>query len=414
MTRFLSNRDGGKTDEKGHLKFLQSMTTGDVFSGGTVTQNGTPNMTVNVSELDALIRDAANGYAYHAFSDGIENVQITTANASNARKDYIVAYVDRAVVPSTATSNNPNIWKLISVAGTPAGSPVYPTSTQIQATAVGTNPYIVIAGVNVAAATTTITNASITDLRQFVQMNNTPNLDWHNIAAMGATMTFSSWNANTRIGVINTSIDLSTFVRERTRIKMTQTTGGTKFFIVHKVTATQITGFFGTDYTLINEAIATPFFSNKPNPADFPLDPLKWTLSAVMVTDSTQPSAVQNTWYNLGGHNLPLGVGAWTVYSKQCVGVDRGAAGRVDSMGGISTSASTASDAELIGGTAAGNGGVFAAGNITVEKTMTFTTDTTLYAIQRSTTGGISTLYSFGQLSVISGSRVIRATSAYL
>lgn len=167
MTRFLSNRDGGKTDEKGHLRFMHSSTRGDVWSGGRVTQNSTPNMSVMVSIIDALIRDSANGYAYAIWSDAAENVSVSTANASNARKDYVIAYVDRAVTPQTANANNGGIWKLIVVAGTPAGSPVYPTTAEIQASAVGTNPYIIIAGIDVPAAATTITDGMIKDLRKF-------------------------------------------------------------------------------------------------------------------------------------------------------------------------------------------------------------------------------------------------------
>lgn len=182
MTRFLSNRDGGKTDEKGHLRFLQSLTLGEVFSGGLVRQAATPNMTVDVPVMDALIRDSANNYAFHTWSDAVENVQVPTANASNPRKDYIIAYVDRTVTPDSTNANNAGIWKLIDVAGTPAGSPVYPTTSEIQASAVGTNPYIIIAGISVGAAVTSITNAAITDLRSFVRAN----VDFIDTAALRA------------------------------------------------------------------------------------------------------------------------------------------------------------------------------------------------------------------------------------
>ena len=168
MSRYLSNRDGGKTDEAGHLRFLNSLTTGDVFSGGVTTQNGVPNMSVNVSAIDAIIRDTGNGYAFHAWSDAMEVVTIATANVANPRKDYIIAYVDKGEDVSDEIVNNPNIWKLISVAGTPAGSPAVPTVPQIQASAVGTNPYIILATVTVSTGTSTITNGSIVDGRALV------------------------------------------------------------------------------------------------------------------------------------------------------------------------------------------------------------------------------------------------------
>lgn len=174
MTRFMTNRDGGETDEKGHLKFMHSSTVGEVFSGGVVSQNSTPNMSVNVSIIDALIRDAANKYAYHIWSDAVENVTIATADAANPRRDFVIAYVDRAVTP--AGVNNPSVWQLVSVAGTPAGSPADPTVSQIQASAVGSNPYIILARVSVAAATTSITDGSITDRRTLIYFKNSANV----------------------------------------------------------------------------------------------------------------------------------------------------------------------------------------------------------------------------------------------
>src|SRR3954454_10393927 len=66
-----------------------------------------------------------------------EALTVTTANPSNPRRDYVVAYIDKGVTPSTAVTNNSNgVLKLAVVAGTAASSPSDPTGSQIT-TAIG-------------------------------------------------------------------------------------------------------------------------------------------------------------------------------------------------------------------------------------------------------------------------------------
>lgn len=325
MTRFLTNRDGGKTDEKGHLKYLHSSSAGEVFTGGVASQNGTPNMTINVSALDALIRDAANGYAYHVWSDSVENVQVATANASNARKDYLIAYVDRAVSPNPANANNAGIWKLVTVAGTPAGSPTYPSVPQIQASPVGTNPYIILAGINVAASTTTITNGAITDLRSFYSplvpkggtlrgYDNDGNLidvlrsGWFPVYD---TWTYNAWNATTRFGVI-AGANMTSYLNVDDRVMFNQATGGTKYGIVMAVTASLAYVFFPSGTTFTNEAITAARFSKVRSPLGFNSDPALWTLRVKSTATIGIPT--NNVWTAVLG--LALGRGNWTARSR--------------------------------------------------------------------------------------------------
>jgi hypothetical protein len=132
-------------------------------------------VTVNVNaagHADAFI-PSGNKYPYCIWLDAATNVTVTTADGSNPRIDLIVAYVDLSVV-SSASSNNPNAWSLLCVAGTPAGSPAVPNAAAIQAALPNSSyPYIVLARVAVAAGATTITNANITDVR--VLTSSTPN-----------------------------------------------------------------------------------------------------------------------------------------------------------------------------------------------------------------------------------------------
>ena len=114
MARYLSFRDGGKTDEKGISQHLSGLFTGEVINGLAVAQNSPLAMIVTVSKGRCMI-DSGSDYPYLGFTDGTESVNVNTADGSNPRIDTLVAYVDKAVVDST-TSNNPNAFKFFGVA----------------------------------------------------------------------------------------------------------------------------------------------------------------------------------------------------------------------------------------------------------------------------------------------------------
>jgi hypothetical protein len=119
-----------------------------------VTENGTPNMTVNVAAGHAWIdgTENANQGAYHGYNDASKSLTITAAHATLARKDLIVAKVQDA-----AYSGATNAWSLAVVTGTAAGSPTEPV--------VPVNA-IVLAMIDVPALDTAITNSQITDRRR--------------------------------------------------------------------------------------------------------------------------------------------------------------------------------------------------------------------------------------------------------
>ena len=120
-----------------------------------VTQNGTPNMSVNVASGSAFIRgtQAASQGVYHAFNDATANVTIAAADATNARRDLIVLQVRDA-----AYSGASRDARLVVVQGTPAASPADPSLSS-------TPNALVLARVTVAAGATSITSAAIADLR---------------------------------------------------------------------------------------------------------------------------------------------------------------------------------------------------------------------------------------------------------
>lgn len=159
------------TDEYGTQLILNRILGGEVVEGFTVVANGTPNMTVKVNPGSGRIPTgtypASYGYLISHDTSGGESVTISAAAAS-ARKDYIVAYVDKGVAGSTSpgdVNNTNNVLKFVAVAGTPGGSPNPPTTMQIQTAVGASNPYIVIAEIAVGALVSTITNGNITDKR---------------------------------------------------------------------------------------------------------------------------------------------------------------------------------------------------------------------------------------------------------
>ena len=118
-----------------------------------ITQNGTPNMSVNVAEGRGYVKGTEATYqgGYLCESQGVTNLAITAANATNPRIDLIVARVKDA-----AYSGATNTFSLEVVTGTAAASPVAPVTP--------VDSYV-LASIAVAAAVTSILTANITDLR---------------------------------------------------------------------------------------------------------------------------------------------------------------------------------------------------------------------------------------------------------
>ena len=137
-----------------------------------VTENGTPNMSVNVAAGACFIRgtQAASQGVYHFFNDATVNLSIDASDPTNGRKDLIVAQVR-----DSGYSGSDDDARLFVVKGTAAGSPADPT--------VPAN-CLVLARVTVDAAATSITTAKITDLRTYTRPWNTA---WGHIASATKT-----------------------------------------------------------------------------------------------------------------------------------------------------------------------------------------------------------------------------------
>lgn len=120
-----------------------------------VSQNSTPNMTVQVAAGECFIRGTQqlDQGAYQLFNDAAATgLTISAAHATNPRRDLVVAeVVDQAY-------SGADEFRLRVITGTPAVSPSDPAVP---------NNALVLARVQVDAAVTSIVDAKITDLRTF-------------------------------------------------------------------------------------------------------------------------------------------------------------------------------------------------------------------------------------------------------
>jgi hypothetical protein len=129
-----------------------------------VSQNGTPNMSVNVASGWASIvgNYTTNMGAYVAYNDATQNLTITTASGSNPRIDRIVMTVSDSYY--TGALNQVAFQVL---AGTPAASPTAPAipinSISLALVAVGTGATQILDG-NITDTRTVTTSAITVDL----------------------------------------------------------------------------------------------------------------------------------------------------------------------------------------------------------------------------------------------------------
>lgn len=131
--------------------------------------------------------------------------------------------------------------------------------------------------------------------------------------ATGESWTYASWSSTTRIGTITVPTDATTKYYAGMRIKITQSTGGTKYGIIHLVAATLLHVFFPTGTTLNNEAITSPQYSIADTPLGFPKSEDKWKIEAVDTSARQGNTPTNNTWYIPSGStaNITFGVGIW-------------------------------------------------------------------------------------------------------
>jgi hypothetical protein len=111
-------------------------------------------------------------------------------------------------------------------------------------------------------------------------------------------------------------VDLTGVLSVGMRLRVSQSTGGTKYFIITAIafsTDTTLTLYGGTDYNLENEAINNPYYSVAKAPLGFPLSPDVWSFTLTDTTAREQSSPTANVWYNNGSLSINIPIGAWEV-----------------------------------------------------------------------------------------------------
>jgi hypothetical protein len=173
-----------------------------------VTQNGTPNMSVNVAAGRAFVRatvtESLTAGVYSAFNDGTVNLAIAAADPTNPRRDLVCLQTRDS---NYATGGGATDARLFVITGTPAASPSDPT---IPANC------LVLARVAVAAAAASIVNANITDLRPRARV--AWNTSWGTIAYAQTTTAQGSITAITDLTGLSVQFTALATRRYRTRV----------------------------------------------------------------------------------------------------------------------------------------------------------------------------------------------------
>lgn len=236
--------------------------------------------------------------------------------------------------------------------------------------------------------------------------------------AAGETWTYASADDPTFTFTI-AGVDLMTKYYVGMKIKLTQATGGTKYFIITKTDYvapnTTITVYGGTDYNLEDEAISAPYWSMMKAPAGFPLDPTKWTVEVTDTSDRSQATPNASTWYNPGSITISIPIGGWKVNYQCCIMATDTNVTTVRVKSTLSTANNSESDADFTTALslAAGTGAAIiqeVRGMINREKYLVLATKTSYYL---NILTAVSTHDSIQILGVASKT-IIRAICAYL
>jgi len=205
-------------------------------------------------------------------------------------------------------------------------------------------------------------------------------------SAAANTWSYSSADAPTF--VISVDADMTGVIGVGTRIKLTQTT--VKYFIVTAVGAysggvTLITVYGGTDYTLANAAITSPYYSFVKCPLGFPVSPAKWSVTLTDTSDRTQATPTNGTVYNPGSLNIVVPVGVWDLSLLVAAWATSNASQTSAGLHlGLSTANNSFSDTGLKGfvGSIGASGTLSLGGQVAIIKPgFTVTSKTTYYVV---------------------------------
>ena len=130
-------------------------------------------MNLNISTGAGIISDTI---ARRIGTDAVETATVPTASVSFNRIDALVAYIDTAISPTTAVTDNTNdILKFVVVSGTASGSPSAPNDSAI-VTAIGAGkPFMRLYNVTVPQNATNTSGMTLSDQRVVLKTPDIPN-----------------------------------------------------------------------------------------------------------------------------------------------------------------------------------------------------------------------------------------------
>lgn len=128
-------------------------------------------LNVDVAAGRAYLKKSSSTNAYPARNTATETVAIDSNSSGNPRVDAIVLYLDLDVVPDSEGSQGEEVLFLDAVKGSPAASPSAPDNSAIETAIGASNPYIVLAYVDVANGAVGISDSEITDKRTQVELS---------------------------------------------------------------------------------------------------------------------------------------------------------------------------------------------------------------------------------------------------
>ena len=224
--------------------------------------------------------------------------------------------------------------------------------------------------------------------------------------SLNGTFTFVSWDSTTYTGVVNSNLDLTSYLSVGMKIKFTQSSA-VKYGIITKITSDQITLFMGQNYTLNNSGISNAFYSMLKAPFGFPLQREKWTVSSV-TNEVVKTNPTNGTWYNSGTRKITVPIGNWKIsYITACAAYVATTAD-IQIYVALSSTNNGASYTDLIS-FVRGNALQYFGAIFSGSKDITFTTKTDLFLNERVTTNSIMAI------EVAKNSNIIlKAECAYL
>lgn len=355
---------------------LSQIATDFLQQAGIVRQSGNLGFTgAQLSPLDGLKYNITTGGTFYIANDSYaangtnprfwlgwmngatETLTFGANSSGSTRIDLICIKVDTTV--TDGDPDNGGVVSLVVVAGTPgAGVPATPAD------------HIALYTVTIANGETEITDAEVTDVRTeaYLKIQSSLTLSGNEVTPTNKIFdqAFDGWipagetwtydTADSPIFTFKVSGDKTGKYKKGQRIRMSQSTGGTKYFIIHGVSYsapdTTITIYGGDDYTLNNQTISSPHYSREYAPVGFPLERDKWGAESTKGFSNLGGAPTQNVYYNLGTWTIVVPIGEW-IFVYECSIAGSRASGDITMQSTIAT-VNNGSTGEILGQSAQG------------------------------------------------------------